>query len=120
MKITKIATTMLLGGVATAVMMGQANALEAQAFVDRIAEVYKTIGYELTFGPATLDGDTITVDGGSVKIVSTPDAPSEADEVRHRTDLFGRHRKCRWQLHGRLADHSRYRHRNCRGARSAT
>lgn len=85
MKITKIATTMLLGGVATAVMMGQANALEAQAFVDRIAEVYKTIGYELTFGPATLDGDTITVDGGSVKIVSTPDASSE--EMKFDTEL---------------------------------
>lgn len=77
MKITKTATTLLLGGVATAVMMGQANALEAQAFVDRIAEVYKTIGYEFTFGAATLDGDTITVDGGSVKIISTPEAPAE-------------------------------------------
>ncbi|UJW84745.1 hypothetical protein [Devosia sp. SL43] len=77
MTITKIATTMLLGGVATAVMMGQANALEAQAFADRIIEVYKTIGYDVTLGEATLDGDTITIDGGSVTIVSTPEAPME-------------------------------------------
>ncbi|QQR36170.1 hypothetical protein JI749_00555 [Devosia oryziradicis] len=77
MKITKIAATMLLGGVATAVMMGQANALEAQAFADRIIEVYKTIGYDVTLGEATLDGDTITIDGGSITVVSTPEAPME-------------------------------------------
>lgn len=77
MKITKIATTMLLGGVATAVLMGQANALEAQAFADRIIEVYKTIGYNVTLGEATLDGNTITIDGGSISVVSTPDAGME-------------------------------------------
>ena len=77
MKITKIAATMLLGGVATAVMMGQANALEAQAFLDRMAEVYKTVGYDIDFGEATLDGDTITVDGITVTIASTPEAPME-------------------------------------------
>ena len=51
-------------------------ALEAQAFVDRVAEVYKSIGYDFTFGPATLDGDTITVDGVTVGFVS-PEAGVE-------------------------------------------
>lgn len=77
MTITKIATKMLLGGVATAVLMGQAHALDAQAFADRIIEVYKTIGYDVTLGEATLDGDTITIAGGSITIVSTPEAPME-------------------------------------------
>jgi hypothetical protein len=77
MKITKIAATMLLGGVATAVLMGQANALEAQAFADRIIEVYKTIGYDVTLGEAKLDGDTITIAGGSITVTSTPEAPME-------------------------------------------
>ena len=77
MKITKIAATLLMGGVATAVMMGQANALEAKAFLGRMAEVYKTVGYDIDFGEATLDGDTITVDGMTVTIASTPEAPME-------------------------------------------
>ncbi len=77
MRITKTAATLLLGGVATAVLMGQANALEAQAFIDRVAEVYKTVGYEFQFGAATLDGDTITVDGGTVSLISSPDATLE-------------------------------------------
>lgn len=74
---TRVLTTMLLSGVATAALLGQATALEAQAFVDRIATVYKTIGYDFTFGAATLDGDTITVDGGSVTLISAPDMPAE-------------------------------------------
>jgi hypothetical protein len=77
MRITKTTTMMLLSGVATAALMGQANALEAQAFVDRVAEVYKTIGYDLEFGAATLDGDTITVDGVTVTLASTPEMPME-------------------------------------------
>lgn len=56
----------LLAGVATGIMLQPAMALDAQAFVDRVAEVYKTIGYDLEFGTATLDGDTITVDGVTV------------------------------------------------------
>lgn len=77
MRITKVATLMLMSGVAAAAMIGQANALEAQAFVDRLAAVYKTVGYDIKLGEATLDGDTITVQGGTVTIVSTPDAPME-------------------------------------------
>lgn len=78
MRITKTAATLLLGGVATAMLMGPAMALDAQAFVDRVAEVYKTVGYELKFGAATLDGDTITVDGGTVSVISSPGAAMEA------------------------------------------
>jgi hypothetical protein len=70
------ARLLLLSGVATTALLGQANALEAQAFVDRMAEVYKTIGYELSFGEASLDGDTITVDG--VTVGFAPDAGVEA------------------------------------------
>jgi hypothetical protein len=76
MRITKTAATLLLGGVATAMLMGPAMALDAQAFVDRVSEVYKTVGYDFKFGAATLDGDTITVDGGSVSVIS-PDAAME-------------------------------------------
>lgn len=62
----------LLAGVATGIMMQPAMALDAQAFVDRVAEVYKTIGYDLTFGPATLDGDTVTVDGITIGLTTAP------------------------------------------------
>lgn len=74
---TRTIKLMLLSGVASAALLGQAQALEAQAFVDRIAAVYKPLGYDFQFGPATLDGDTITVDGGTVTMVSTPEAPME-------------------------------------------
>jgi hypothetical protein len=66
MRINHTARLLLLSGVATTALMGPAMALEAQAFVDRVAQVYKTIGYEFTFGEASLDGDTITVDGVTV------------------------------------------------------
>lgn len=77
MRITKTARLLLLSGVATAALMGPAMALDAQAFVDRVAEVYKTVGYQFEFGAATLDGDTITVDGGTVSVISSPDAALE-------------------------------------------
>lgn len=66
MRTNQTARLLLLSSVATVAMMTTANALEAQAFVDRFAEVYGHIGYDLEFGEATLDGDTITVDGVTV------------------------------------------------------
>jgi len=66
MKITQTATLMLLATTASLAALQPANALEAQAFVDRVAAVYKHIGYDLKFGPATLDGDTVTVDGVTI------------------------------------------------------
>ena len=71
MKITQTASLILLGGVASAMLMGQASALEAKAFIDRVATVYKAVGYDLQFGPATLDGDTVIVDGVTVALVNS-------------------------------------------------
>lgn len=71
------ARAVLLSSVATAALMGPAMALDAQAFVDRFTEVYKTAGYDFQFGPATLNGDTITVAGGQVSF--TPDEPMVFD-----------------------------------------
>ena len=70
MRTTQTVRLMLLSGVATAALMGPAMALDAQTFVDRVAEVYKVIGYDFQFGPATLDGDTVTVDGVTVGLTS--------------------------------------------------
>ena len=70
-------TRLLLSGVATLALAAPAMALDAQAFVDRIAEVYKPLGYDFAFGAAALNGDTVTVDGGTVTIVSSPDAAME-------------------------------------------
>lgn len=71
------ARALLLSSVATAALMGPAMALDAQAFVDRFTEVYKTAGYDFQFGPATLDGDTITIAGGQLSF--TPDEPMVFD-----------------------------------------
>lgn len=85
MKLTKIATSLLLGSVATVALVGQANALEAQAFVERVAEVYKHIGYDLSFGAATLDGDTVTVDG--VTVGFTGASAEVAEPMKFDTEL---------------------------------
>lgn len=68
MKINKIQGLMLASGMATLALMQPAMALDAQTFVDRIAAVYKIGGYDIQFGAATLDGDTITVDGATVGV----------------------------------------------------
>jgi hypothetical protein len=67
---------LLLSGVASIALMGPAMALDAEAFVDRMTEVYRAAGYELSFGAATLEGDTITVDGVTVGIAG-PEADPE-------------------------------------------
>ncbi|KKC31054.1 hypothetical protein [Devosia psychrophila] len=69
MRTNQTARLLLLSSVATAALMSPAMALDAQVFVDRVAEVYKHIGYDLSFGAATLDGDTVTVDGVTVGFV---------------------------------------------------
>lgn len=68
MNTTTIRGLMLATGLSTLAMMQPAMALDAQTFVDRIAAVYKVGGYDITFGAATLDGDTITVDGATVAV----------------------------------------------------
>ncbi|HEY0034493.1 MAG TPA: hypothetical protein VGB81_14620 [Devosia sp.] len=67
---------LLLATAATGLMMQQASALEAQAFVDRVAAVYKNIGYDFKFGPATLDGDTVTVEGVTINMAGMESEPT--------------------------------------------
>lgn len=79
MSTTKTIQLLLLSGVAAAALSVPASALEAQAFVDRVAEVYRTMGYELSFGEATLNGDTVTVDGVTVEVTGMEGEPMEID-----------------------------------------
>ena len=72
MRTVKTARLLLLSGVATAALVTQAMALDAQSFVDRLSMVYKTVGYDFTFGAATLNGDTITVDGVTLGFSTEP------------------------------------------------
>lgn len=67
---------LLLATAATALLMQPASALEAQAFLDRVAEVYQKIGYDLEFGPAMLEGDTISVDGITVNMAGEESEPN--------------------------------------------
>src|SRR5690606_32478714 len=55
-------------GLATVMFMQPAMALEADAFVERIASVYEAMGHEMSFGAATVQGDTVTVDGVTIAI----------------------------------------------------
>ena len=66
----------LLATTATIALVSSASALEAQAFLDRFSAVYKSTGHEFTFTGAQLNGDTVTVTGGSVTMVM-PDGSSE-------------------------------------------
>ena len=84
MRTTKTITLMLLSGVASFALIGQASALEAQAFVDRLTAVYNSAGYALEFGAATLDGDTITVDGVTVGIIGHE---TDAEPMHFDTEL---------------------------------
>jgi len=62
----KTTSLMTATGLAAFAFVQPAMALDAQTFVDRIETVYKVMGYDMSFGPATLSGDTITVDGVTV------------------------------------------------------
>lgn len=79
--IRSIKTTglMLTTGMAVLVMAQPALALDADAFLDRIESVYKVMGYDFTFGAATLSGDTVTVDGVTVTMVGLSDEPMVLD-----------------------------------------
>ena len=58
----KTTSLMTATGIAALAFMQPAMALDAQTFVDRIEAVYRVMGYDMSFGEATLSGDTITVD----------------------------------------------------------
>lgn len=79
--IRSIKTTglMLTTGMAVLVMAQPALALDADAFLDRIESVYKVMGYDFTFGAATVSGDTVTVDGVTVTMVGLSDEPMVLD-----------------------------------------
>ncbi|KFC70585.1 hypothetical protein FF80_00856 [Devosia sp. LC5] len=79
MRITKSVSLMLLAGVASIGVVQPSMALEAQAFLDRVALVYKTIGYEFAFGEGRVEGDTVIVDGVKVGLagIDTFDFPTE-------------------------------------------
>ena len=62
----KTTSLMTATGIAALAFMQPAMALDAQTFVDRIEAVYRVMGYDMSFGEATLSGDTITVDGVTV------------------------------------------------------
>jgi hypothetical protein len=79
--IRTIKTTSLLAatGLATLALMQPAMALDAETFVDRIETVYKAMGYDMSFGDATLSGDTITVDGVTVTVAGMGEDPLVLD-----------------------------------------
>lgn len=74
MMTTKIKGLMLASGLATLAMLQPAMALDAQAFMQRIADVYKIGGYDITFDTATANGDTVVVDGLNVSITGVDEA----------------------------------------------
>ncbi len=81
MKTMKTTGLMLATGLATLAMLQPAMALDAEAFVDRIEAVYGAMGYEFTFGPATVNGSTITVDGVTIAITGMDEEPIKVDTV---------------------------------------
>ncbi|MCS6761705.1 MAG: hypothetical protein MO846_06810 [Candidatus Devosia symbiotica] len=76
---TKKITLMFLSGVASVALVSQASALEAQAFVDRVAAVYNSFDYNIEFGPATLNSDAVTVQGVTVSVAATGGEPMHFD-----------------------------------------
>jgi hypothetical protein len=79
MRTVKTARLLLLSGIATAALMTQAMALDAQSFLDRLATVYESVGYEFSFGAASLDGDTVRVDGVTIAFSETGLEPMHFD-----------------------------------------
>lgn len=73
MRTTKIQGLMMATGLATLTLMQPAMALEAEAFADRITELYKLGGYQIEFGAATLEGDTVTIDGATISVDGVED-----------------------------------------------
>ncbi|PXA99175.1 hypothetical protein DMC47_04580 [Nostoc sp. 3335mG] len=79
MRTTKIQGLMLATGLTTLALMQPAMAVDAQTFVDRLAAVYKVGGYDIAFGAASMDGDTITVDGATVTVKGMESDPWTID-----------------------------------------
>ncbi|MHA6297069.1 hypothetical protein [Devosia sp. CAU 1758] len=79
--IRTIKTTSLLAatGLATLALMQPALALDAETFVDRMESVYKAMGLDMSFGAATLSGDTVIVDGVTVTAAGADEEPMVLD-----------------------------------------
>ncbi|WP_127751886.1 hypothetical protein [Devosia sp. 1566] len=65
-----------LAGMATLAMLQPAMALDAQSFVDRVEAIYEPLGYELSFGEATLEGDTIVAKAVRIGVGATAGEPA--------------------------------------------
>ncbi|MFC3703680.1 hypothetical protein ACFOOL_02780 [Devosia honganensis] len=76
---TRIFSLMLATGLASLALLQPVAALDAEAFVDRVEQVYKVMGYELSFGAATVAGDDVIVDGVAVGFVGVDQDPTEFD-----------------------------------------
>ena len=61
-----------MAGMATLALLQPAMALDAQSFVARVEAIYEPLGYELTFGEATLEGDTILAKGVRIGLGAEP------------------------------------------------
>lgn len=69
MRTFKTTSLLLASGLATLFMLQPALALDAQDFADRVIAVGKAAGYDITFGSVSADGDTVTVQGGTIGLV---------------------------------------------------
>ena len=63
----------LFAGVSFAAMGHGVLAQDADDFTAKIKAAYDAFGYDLQFGTATADGDTITIDGLTVVITTLPE-----------------------------------------------
>lgn len=81
MKTFKTTSLMLACGFATLALAQPALALDAQEFADRLVEVSKVQGFDVTFGPAALEGDTITIQGGTIVPTDLGEEPQPFDTV---------------------------------------
>ncbi|WDR06721.1 hypothetical protein PSQ90_04495 [Devosia rhodophyticola] len=75
MKFTSKFRLALLATIGTATMIQPVMALDAQAFVDRVAAVYGAMGYDIEPGTVEADGATVVVKG--VKIAVSGEAPTD-------------------------------------------
>lgn len=79
MKFIKSIGIALLCGSAFAAMSHTAFADDTADFATKLAAAYGTVGYTMTFGPGTADGDTYTYDGVTVALASMPGTTYQVD-----------------------------------------
>lgn len=79
MRFTTPLRLMLLASLASTALTVPALALDAQAFIDRVTEISRHNGFEMDFGPARLDGDTVTVDGVTIGVIGEEGEPVAFD-----------------------------------------